>query len=184
MSNARSRAALISFSLLAGFAPACPTAAAAPPEAAGAQSKTAAEAAPPPLGNRPEGATDRAVEEPPTEWVEPSGHRVIRLSREPGSSSFYFHQNGYTAAGDKLVIATPVGLSTVNLKTRAIEPVVEGRAGQVVVGRQSRQVYYVRDDKVYSTHLDTRATRLIATLPPEIRRGSGLAVNADETLLA
>jgi oligogalacturonide lyase len=45
-------------------------------------------------------------------------------------------------------------------------------------------VYYVQDNNVCATHLDTRATRVIAQLPPEIRGGSGLAVNADETLLA
>jgi oligogalacturonide lyase len=125
-----------------------------------------------------------AAAEPPVEWVEASGHRVVRLSREPGSQSLYFHQNPYTAAGDKLLFTTPDGLSTVNLRTRAIEPVVEGRAGQVVVGRKSRQVYYTRDGTVYATHLDSRATRAITKLPPEIRGGSGLAVNADETLLA
>jgi oligogalacturonide lyase len=126
----------------------------------------------------------QAADEPPVEWVEASGHRVVRLSREPGSASLYFHQNPYTAEGDKLLFTTPEGLSTVNLKTRAIESVVEGSAAQVVVGRKSRQVYYTRDNIVYATHLDTRATRAIARLAPELRRGSGLAVNADETLLA
>src|SRR3954462_12139161 len=36
---------------------------------------------------RPE-ATFPVAEDPPTEWVEATGHRVIRLSREPGSSTF------------------------------------------------------------------------------------------------
>ncbi len=125
-----------------------------------------------------------ADDEPPKEWVEASGHRVIRLSREPGSASLYFHQNPYTAEGDKLLIATPGGLSTVNLKSYAIEQVVEGWASQVVVGKKSRQVYYTKPDGIYATHLDTRATHLIAKPTPEFRRGSGLAVNADETLLA
>ncbi len=35
--------------------------------------------------------------EPPREWIDPdTGHRVIRLSNEPGSASLYFHQNAYT----------------------------------------------------------------------------------------
>jgi oligogalacturonide lyase len=124
------------------------------------------------------------AEEPPTEWIDrATGHRVVRLSREPGSSSLYFHQNAYTASGDKMIITTPGGPSTVDLTTRRIESVVEGRVRQVVVGRKTRRVYYVRGDTVYATHLDTRATRVIAKLPPEIRGGSGLAVNADETLL-
>lgn len=126
-----------------------------------------------------------AAGEPPTEWTEPStGHRVIRLSREPGTASFYFHQNAYTASGDKMVVSTPGGLATIDLQTRSIQPVVEGRADQAVVGRKSRQVYYMRGGGVYATHLDTRATREIARIPREMRRGSGLAVNSDETLLA
>jgi len=122
--------------------------------------------------------------EPPLEWVDPAtGHRVIRLSREPGSASLYFHQNAYTAEGDKLLITTPRGLSTINLKTGKIEPVVEGRASNAVVGRKTRQVFYLQGDTVYVTHLDTRVTREIVKRP-ELRSGSGLAVNADETLLA
>ncbi|HOW70920.1 MAG TPA: oligogalacturonate lyase family protein [Phycisphaerae bacterium] len=126
-----------------------------------------------------------AADEPPSEWMEPStGHRVIRLSREPGTASLYFHQNGYTASGDKLVVSVPGGLAAIDLQTLRIEPVVEGRVSQVVVGRKSRQVYYLRGGGVYATHLDTRATRQIARFPVGLRPGSGLAVNSDETLLA
>ncbi len=124
-----------------------------------------------------------ATDEPPREWIEPvTGHRVFRLSREPGTSSFYFHQNGY--AGNKLVVSVPNGLATIDLATHNIEPLVEGRAGQVIVGRKTRQVFYSLDGALYSTHADTRATSKIVQLPPEIRGGSGLALNADETLLA
>jgi oligogalacturonide lyase len=123
--------------------------------------------------------------DPPSEWIEPlTGHRVIRLSREAGTASFYFHQNAYTATGDKMVVSTRRGLATINLQTRQVEPLLEGRAGQAVVGKKSRQVFYTRGGAIYATHLDTHATRLITKLPPEIRGGSGLAINADETLLA
>src|SRR5262249_34715059 len=38
--------------------------------------------------------------EPPREWTDPdTGHRVVRLSDEPGSQSLYFHQNAYTPDG-------------------------------------------------------------------------------------
>jgi oligogalacturonide lyase len=124
------------------------------------------------------------AQEPPREWVEPvTGHRVVRLSDEPGSASLYFHQNPYTASGDKLVFTTKTGISTVDLKTRRIEQVVDGRASHLVVGPKSRTVYYMKDGTVYATHLDTKATRAIVT-KPELRLGSGLTVNADETLLA
>jgi oligogalacturonide lyase len=122
--------------------------------------------------------------QPPAEWVDATGHRVIRLTGDAGGSSLYFHQNPYTASGDKMIISTRGGLSTINLQTRKIEPVVEGWAANVVVARKSRQVFYTRGSTIYATHLDTRVTRTVGTLPPDLRMGSGLAVNADETLLA
>jgi oligogalacturonide lyase len=122
--------------------------------------------------------------EAPKEWIEPTGHRVVRLSPDGGGSSFYFHQNGYTADGDKLVISTRGGLAAVDLKTRKSDIVVEGKAGNAVVGKKSRLIYYTRGGAIYATHIDTKATRKIATSPSDFGGGSGLAVNADETLLA
>jgi len=120
---------------------------------------------------------------PPREWVDPeTGHKVVRLSDEPGSSSFYFHQNGYTASGDKLVFSTRSGLSTYNFKTQKIEQIVEGRAGNVIVGRKTREVFYLKGETVYETNIDTKETREIAR-DARLRSGSGFAVNADETLL-
>src|SRR4029079_7220986 len=84
---------------------------------------------------------------PPREWVDPdTGHRIVRLSDEPGSSSFYFHQNAYTANGDKLIFSTRSGLSTFNFTTKKIEQIVEGRTGSVVVGRKTRKVFYIKGD--------------------------------------
>ena len=127
---------------------------------------------------------------PPREWIDPdTGHRVIRLSDEPGSASLYFHQNPYTPDGQKLIITTPNGLSAINLKTRAIEKIVDGRVGVLIVGRKTGQVYYtrtvtnnnVRTTTVYATDLNTKQTREIVKLPPA---ASVSTVNADETLLA
>jgi oligogalacturonide lyase len=129
-------------------------------------------------------ATAIQGQSPPLEWVDSStGHRIIRLSDEPGSASLYFHQNGYTASGDKLVVSTKEGLSTIDLNTRKIDPLLEGRVSHVVVGKNTRQVFYLKNGTVYATHLDTRATRAILHRP-ELSSGSGLTVNADETLLA
>src|SRR5438876_3694795 len=111
----------------------------------------------------------------PREWIDPdTGHRVIRLSDEPGSASLYFHQNPYTPDGQKLIITTPNGLSAINLKTRAIEKIVDGRVGVLIVGRKTGQVYYtrtvtnnnVRATTVYATDLNTKQTREIVKLPP------------------
>ena len=119
----------------------------------------------------------------PREWVDKdTGHRIIRISDEPGSSTFYFHQNAYTASGDKLVFSTPEGLSTYDFKTKKIEQIVEGRTGLVVVGKKTRKVFYMKGDTVYETDVDTKATREIVK-NAKLRTGSGFAVNADETLL-
>ncbi len=129
----------------------------------------------------------RPLAEPPTDWVDPdTGHSIVRLSREPNTASLYFHQNAYTANGDKLVVTTPKGIATIELKAGSnfgkIELVVEGRASNLIVGRKTRQVFYLKGDAVMATNLDTKATREI-TRNSALRTGSGFAINADETLL-
>jgi oligogalacturonide lyase len=120
--------------------------------------------------------------EPPKSWIDPdTGHRIIRLTEEPGSASLYFNQNGYTADGRKMVYTTPQGISVLDLKTLAAKPVVAGRVRIIVTGRKTQNVYYIKSGAVFSTDVDTLATREIAKLP---ERGTVATVNADETLLA
>ena len=124
------------------------------------------------------------ADDPPREWVEPAtGHRVVRLSDEPGTASLYFHQNPYTATGDKIVVTTTNGLATIDLQTRTITALAPGRGGKLVVGRKTRQAYYVVGDTAYAADLDTRVVREIKT-DPRLRTGSGFGLSADETLLA
>src|SRR3954466_9217363 len=97
--------------------------------------------------------------EPPKSWRDPdTGHRVLRLTDEPGSASLYFNQNGYTADGKEMVYTTPEGISALNLQTYAAHPVVKGRVRIIVTGRKSQKVYYIKGDKVCSTDVDTLAT--------------------------
>lgn len=127
----------------------------------------------------------QAEEEPPVDWVDPStGHRVVRLSQEPGSTNLYFHQNAIPSRGDKLIFQGQRGLYTVDVGTRKVNLVVERMASHAVVGKKSREVYYLIGETVYATHLDTKKTRAITKVPVEWTWGSGLTVNADETLLA
>src|SRR5258708_963151 len=119
---------------------------------------------------------------PPKSWIDPdTGHRVVRLTKEPNSASLYFNQNGYTADHKKMVYTTPEGISVLNLETREAKVVVTGRVRIVVTGHKTQNVYYIRDGAVYGTDVDTLATKMIAKLPP---RASIATVNADETLLA
>jgi oligogalacturonide lyase len=123
------------------------------------------------------------------EWTDPdTGHRVVRISRISGESeSFYFHQNAFTASGDKMVFANTSTNHSRNFfvydwRTQKVAPLTDGGTNRgEIVAPKSRQLFYMRDNVVYSTHLDTRVTKKIAELP---RGWRGLSINADETLLA
>lgn len=134
------------------------------------------------LGVAPVLPAQTTAGDPPKSWIDPdTGHRVVRLTAEPGSASLYFNQNGYTADGKRLVYTTPAGISVFDLATQRSRPVVEGRVRLIDAGRRSQRVYYTRDGAVFSTDVDSAETRRIASLPP---RGAIATVNADETLLA
>jgi oligogalacturonide lyase len=128
-----------------------------------------------------------AKDAPPSDWIDPdTGHRVVRLSTEPGSESLYFNENAWTAQGDKLVYYASDGIYDYNFKSRQNELVMAGtNISGVIVSRNSRKAYYIRRDgselTAYSTRLDTHETREIGNAPGG---GSVLAVNADDTLLA
>jgi len=120
--------------------------------------------------------------EPPESWIDPdTGHRVIRLTKEPNSASLYFNQNGYTADGKRLVYTTPEGISVLDLSKRESRQVVKGPARLIEAGRKYPRVYYIRESALHYTDIDSGETRRIAELPP---RASIATVNADETLAA
>jgi oligogalacturonide lyase len=123
-----------------------------------------------------------ALAEPPKSWIDPdTGHRVVRLTEEPGSASLYFHQNAYTPDGKKLIYTTPKGIAALDLTTHKSKLVVEGRARVIQMGHKFPRVYYTRENAVLYTDVESGETKEIAKLP---RRGSIATVNADETLLA
>jgi oligogalacturonide lyase len=124
------------------------------------------------------------------QWIDPdTGHRVVQLSTEPGSESLYFNLNPFTPDGKKMVITTPTGIEMINLQTREVEKIVEGRARIIMVGRKTGKIYYIKTQIengapgqiVCVTDPNTKNTREIFKLS----RGESVAsVNADETLLA
>jgi len=84
-----------------------------------------------------------AADEPPREWIDPdTGHRVIRISTEPGSASLYFHQNTYTPEGDKMIFNTPRSIAVVDLATLGLQPskvdIVVTGASAIATARKSR----------------------------------------------
>jgi oligogalacturonide lyase len=135
--------------------------------------------------------------EPPTEWIDPdTGHRIVRLSTEPGSASLYFNQNAYTPDGKKVLITTPTGLSTIDLATHQIEQIVAGEVRVIMAGHKTGDVYFLKrvpaeassadgtkssasEAWVYAANVETKTVRQIARLP----RGGIASINADETLM-
>ena len=120
----------------------------------------------------------------PKSWVDPdTGHRVIQLTREPGSASLYFNESGYTPDGKRMIYTTPDGISLFDLTTFAAKQVVQGDVRAIGVGKKTPTVFYVKrpENVLFSTQLDTGETRKIGELP---RRGRISAINADETLAA
>src|SRR3954468_5715732 len=121
----------------------------------------------------------------PKEWIDKdTGHRVVRLSVEDGTQSLYFHQNAYTANGKKLIVTTAGGgISTIDLATREVKPLVAGPVSVLVTGHKTGDVYYTKRAGgvvVFATNPGTGATREVVKLPA----GRSVAsVNADETLL-
>jgi len=125
-----------------------------------------------------------------TGWIDPdTGHRVVQLSTEPGSESIYFNLNPFTPDGKKMVITTRTGIATVNLETRAVEKIVEGRVHIIMVGHKTGKIYFGQikiengetNRLVCAVDPGTKAVTEILKLP----RGQQVdTVNADETLLA
>ena len=126
--------------------------------------------------------TDSPPKSPPKSWVDPdTGHRIIRLTDEPGSASLYFNDNGYTSNGGEMIYTKPDGVGVIDLDTFKTRSVVEGKVRVIVAGKKTQSVYYIRDNALYSTNVDNGATRRIADVPP---RGNIASINADETLAA
>ena len=127
-----------------------------------------------------------AGREPPISWIDKdTGHRVVRLTREANSASFYFNDNGYTPDGKEMVYTTPEGISVLNLATLETRQVVPGPVRAIVVGRKTPTIFYAKAtqrplySELWCANVETGAARKLADLP---RRGGIATVNSDETL--
>jgi oligogalacturonide lyase len=140
------------------------------------------------------------AEEPPTSWVDKdTGHRVIRLTQEAGSSGLYFNVNAYSPDGKLMIYVAPDGihvLELATLKTRLLVPnppdIAAGTGGNfrngvhaIVVGKKTNSIFFTKSDpgknstSVYKADMYTGEVKELVTLPP---RASLATVNADETL--
>jgi oligogalacturonide lyase len=127
------------------------------------------------------------VSQPPSSWIDPdTGHRVIRLTSEPGSDSFYFNFNAFTPDGKEMIYTTSGGgISVLDLTTFKTRPLAKGIARAIVVGHKTPTIYFTKptDDPYFLTlwaaNIDTGESHKVADLP---RRASVVTINADETL--
>jgi oligogalacturonide lyase len=140
------------------------------------------------------------AEEPPTSWVDKdTGHKVIRLTQEAGSSGLYFNVNAYSPDGKLMVYVAPDGIHVLELatgKTRLLvaNPPGASQSGDggshtglhaIVVGRKTNSIFFTKVDPVshgtavYKADMYSGAVKELVTLPP---RASIATVNADETL--
>ncbi|MGA9668985.1 MAG: oligogalacturonate lyase family protein [Terracidiphilus sp.] len=139
----------------------------------------------------------------PVSWVDKdTGHRVIRLTDEPGSSGFYFNVNAFTPDGKQMVYTAPDGIHALDLasqKTRLVvpNPPRPADAGSdprayfrfgvhtIVVGRKTNSVFFTKFDPdakqsvIYKADVYTGEVTKLVALPP---RASVATINADETL--
>jgi oligogalacturonide lyase len=134
------------------------------------------------------GATLQMQAPPPRQWVDTdTGHRVFRLTEEPGASTLYFHDNAFTPSGDKLLIRTAKGLAVIDVAKIGTEGAAPETVAPAARGgyfaRRTREIYMNAPGdagagrgggKVAALNVDTRQTR-------EVPHARGL-VNADETL--
>jgi oligogalacturonide lyase len=140
-------------------------------------------------------ATARAEEPkpaaPPQEWVDAAtGHRVVRLSTEPGTRSLYFHQNSLTPDGRFVITDSDRGIVAIEIASRKNTLIVPGQFRTLFVGRRTGLVYY--SGGAATTRANQAAGREIFTIAATggkgkkiaaIERGTIGSINADETLL-
>lgn len=143
----------------------------------------------------------------PDEWIDSStGHQVIKLTRRKGNNySFYFHNNPFignkmvfygtdflkTSGNDSIKVETSnvttgnKQIYTVDLSTLKVEQVTRHRTGMngEIAAPKGKLVYYQVKDTVFSTHIETKETKLVYVFPPDFKAGVS-TLNADETLLA
>ncbi|MDE1162077.1 MAG: hypothetical protein PW792_09045 [Acidobacteriaceae bacterium] len=130
--------------------------------------------------------TEKSTSEsaPPKQWTDAdTGHKVIRLSDEPGSKGLYFNLNAFTADGKAMIYSSPKGLHRVDLITFETTTLIEGKTTAVVLSPNGQHLYFKKfgDSHLYVLDIESKQIKRIADLPI---RGVLTTVNANETLLA
>ncbi len=113
-------------------------------------------------------------------WIDSTtGHKIEKLVNRAGDNrSFYFHNNPFLKSEDGnsdlmiFSVSTETGnqFFSVNLKTKNIDQITtkKGNKKGEILGKQTRKVFYMMQDSVFATHVDTHKTEFIYKFSDEV----------------
>jgi oligogalacturonide lyase len=122
--------------------------------------------------------TPDSGKEPPKSWIDPdTGHRVFRITNEPGSDSFYFNFNAFTPDGREMIYTTTDGnLMVLKLANFEARPLAKGITRAIVVGHKTPTIYFSKANEdsyhlsLWAANIDTGEIRKITDLPSVVSR--------------
>jgi oligogalacturonide lyase len=120
---------------------------------------------------------------PPISWIDKTtGHRITRLTNQPGSRGLYFTDTAFTPDGT-MVYTVQRSIYLYDFHSKTSRLLVNGPVNGIVVSKSQQLVYFtlVADQNLYAADVQSGALKAIAKLPP---RASISTSNADDTLLA
>ncbi len=144
------------------------------------------------------------AQQPPKTWVDKdTGHRVYRLTDEPGSQSLYFNVNAYSPDGKLMVYTAPDGIHVFDFASKTSRLLVANSqppAGDndprsrfayavhlVEAGHKTPSVFFTKMDAETQANALYKAdmyTGEVMKIAPLERGESVITINADESLAA
>jgi oligogalacturonide lyase len=130
-------------------------------------------------------AATAQTQPPPKTWIDAdTGHRVTRLTDEPGSEALRSGHYAYTPDGLDMIYVSPQGIHVLNLATLKTKLIVGGRTENVIVGTKTRRVFFrSRGWYLRVVDIDTGQEKIVSKPGGYPLIGDLLSINADETLL-
>ena len=91
------------------------------------------------------GSSAASATPPPVTWIDThTGHRVIRLTDQPGSLSLYFNVPAFTPDGKQMLYTVNRKIYLVDLETRESRLLVSGPVRELAVARNGAVVYFTK----------------------------------------
>jgi oligogalacturonide lyase len=112
-----------------------------------------------------------------------TGHRVMRLTAEPGSEGLYFNENAFTSGGTQMIYTVGRNIYALDMTTYKSRKLEVDPISCLIVGKLTPTIYFmkVNDNGLYAMDVVSAQVREIAVLP---KNATISTLNADETLIA